>query len=160
MKQWWLIIVLSACCLLGGCPSPQEGPQTPEAVPYVDRMELLPPRVIRRPESGTIRAVLAELYFGRKDDSVRVTGRVEILAFGGDKPSADGAEPFHVWKIPPEDMPHYLGRRSWVWGYRFVLDWPVDAPQTGSIWLRARYFPAPDRAMYSAPELVSLDRKE
>ncbi len=129
-----------------GCEPHTVSERPPMPVGQVDRLVLpTSPQPVNWNQQPGADGLVVQVFFFRDPAPLPVTvkGSVEFLLYEGEPP-AEGPHrtaPLHTWRFSGDELPSYLVRAAWGWGYAMRLGWGQKMPETTSATLRARYLP-------------------
>lgn len=168
MSKFAAILLVSLLAAgIAGCDAQSRGrrlSRPPKPVVRVDRIEVLSTPVAlnfdSRPGPDGV-AVKVYLFRVDRPEPVTVEGRLELMLYDQKISSSDlhTREPFHVWRLGPDELAMYLSRGIVGWRYAMDLRWGSRRPRGGTISLVVRYLSPEGPAVYSDPVAIAMGAK-
>ncbi len=165
MSKFIAILLLSLLAAgIAGCDAQSRSrrlSRPPKPVARVDRIEVLSTPVAlnfdNRPGPDGV-AVKVYLFRVDRPEPVTVRGKLEIMLYDEKVSSIDlhTREPFHVWRLGPDELAMYLSRGIVGWRYAMDLRWGSPRPRSGTISLAVRYLPPEGPSVYSDPVVIAM----
>jgi hypothetical protein len=144
-----------------GCKPHNVSERPPPPVTHVDRLVLpTSPQPVNWDQHPGADGLVVQVFGFRVSEPLPVTvkGSMEFLLYEG-LPPAEGSHQtpaLHTWRFSGDDLPSYLVRAAWGWGYAMRLGWGEKAPKTTSATLRARYVPPTGPVVEAKPVIIPV----
>ena len=168
MSKFTAILLLSLLAAgIAGCDAQSRSTRLsrpPKPVARVDRIEVLAtPVALNFDNHPGPDGIAVKVYLFRLDrpEPVTVAGKLELMLYDEKISSSDlhAREPFHVWRLGPDELAMHLSRGIVGWRYAMDLQWGSRRPRSGMISLVIRYLPPEGPSVYSDPVAIAVGAK-